>query len=212
MPEQYCKPRNFNHPKKGSSTKTEPKRNKCDIERIKALLKGKPRDYCLFTLGINTAFRASELVSILVGQVSHLRPFDTLTLKQPKTGKFRTVTINQNAYEAIRLCLAAHPDRDNLDAPLFCSITTRKALKATTLSKYMKEWCALAGLQGQFSSHTIRKTWGYSIYRYYNHDIAQSSRKIAEIMMAFGHKTERQTLDYLCISDREIQTLFQMEL
>ena len=66
---------NPNHPKKGSSIKVEPIRQKAAIERIKAHLlhEGKYRDYCLFVLGINTAFRANELLSITVGQVAHPR-------------------------------------------------------------------------------------------------------------------------------------------
>lgn len=212
MSKHTQKSRNQNHPKKGSSTKTEPIRDKQDIQRIKQMLRDKPRDYCIFTLGINTAFRASELVSIKVAQVRYLQAFDTLTLKQQKTGKFRTVTINNNAFEAIQRCLEAHPDRYNDNAPLLYSMTTGCHLRPNTLSKYMKAWCKKAGLYGQFSSHSIRKTWGYSVYRHYNSFEGQTSRKIAELMLAFGHKTEKQTLDYLCISDKEVLRLYEMEL
>jgi hypothetical protein len=57
---------NPNHPKKGSSIKVEPIRQKAAIQRIKAALLhgGKHRDYCLFVLGINTALRANELLGL----------------------------------------------------------------------------------------------------------------------------------------------------
>lgn len=32
--------------------------------------------------------------------------------------------------------------------------------------------------------------------------------KIAELMIAYGHATERQTLEYLCIQDRDISRLY----
>ena len=71
-------PRNFNHPKKGSSIKVEPIRDLKAIKRIKKLYADRPRDICLFTFGINTAYRANELVSIKVGQVAHLNAGDRL--------------------------------------------------------------------------------------------------------------------------------------
>jgi integrase len=36
--------------------------------RIKKILADRPRDLCLFTLGINTAYRANELLSLKVGR------------------------------------------------------------------------------------------------------------------------------------------------
>ena len=47
--------------------KVEPTRTKKAIETIKKILS--PRDCCLFTLGINTAYRAGELLSITYSQV-----------------------------------------------------------------------------------------------------------------------------------------------
>ena len=53
---------NPNHPKKGSSIKVDPIKSLKDIKAIKKLLHDKPRDLCLFTLGINTNLRASDLL------------------------------------------------------------------------------------------------------------------------------------------------------
>ena len=94
---------NPNHPLKGSSIKVEPIRNKKAIQRIKAHLN--IRDRCFFTLGINTAYRANELLSITVDQVRGLRAGDTLEIKQSKTKKHRMVTLNAAAAEAIQALL-----------------------------------------------------------------------------------------------------------
>jgi len=58
--------RNPNHPKPGSSIKVDPIRNKRDIATIKKMLADRPRDPALFTLGINTNLRASDLLRIKV--------------------------------------------------------------------------------------------------------------------------------------------------
>ncbi len=61
--------KNPNHPEKGSSIKVEPIRELRDIRSIKKLLADNPRNLCLFTLGINTNLRASDLLSITVGHM-----------------------------------------------------------------------------------------------------------------------------------------------
>ena len=59
--------RNANHSKPGSVLKVELIRNLKAIGRIKKLLADNPRDHVLFTLGINTAYCANELLSLTVG-------------------------------------------------------------------------------------------------------------------------------------------------
>lgn len=201
---------NPNHPPKGSIIKVEPIRDLDAIEALKTLLSKCSRDYCLFTLGINTAFRAIELVSIKVGQVSHLKAGDKLTVRQSKNGKTRTVTINDKALEAIQKCIKDHPHRDNPFAPLLYSKTTGKHLKPNTISKYMKGWCKRIGIVGNYASHTMRKTWGYHAYRNQkpSADNQSSRHVIAELMIAYGHATERQTIEYLCIEDQDISRLY----
>ena len=81
----FQKGQNFNHSVKGAAIKVDPIRRKKDIELIKFNLKDKPRDLCLFTFGINMAFRASELLSLTVEQVKAFRSGDLLGLKESKT-------------------------------------------------------------------------------------------------------------------------------
>lgn len=212
IPVKIC--RNPNAPKKGSSTKVEPIRDKADIVRVKTLLAPCPRDFCIFTLGINTAFRACELVSIKIGQIEHLKAGDRFELKQSKNKKYRAIKLNRPAVQAIQNCIASHPRRNNPDAPLLYSKITGRALKSNTLSKYTKGWCKKAGIKGRYASHSMRKTWGYHVYRHHNptNGNNRSHKKIAELMIAFGHATERQTLNYLCIEEIDVSSLFDMEL
>ena len=132
----FQKGENPNHPSLGSTIRVEPIRDKKAIKRIKKLLQDNPRDLCLFTLGINTAYRANELLSIRIGQVRYLQPGDQLNLKQRKTKKFRPVKLNQSAYQAIQ-GLLQWLDRDestvNEDAPLFMG--QRGLLTVSTVSK-----------------------------------------------------------------------------
>lgn len=159
------------------------------------------RDYCLFTLGINTAYRASELLSLTVGQVRALRTGDLLDIKQSKTAKYRAATLNRNAASALRLWLAEHPFAHDPGAALFPSRRGHGALSVPALSRLVKRWCAEAGLHGHYASHTLRKSWGY-------HQRKRNRAPMPLLMTAFGHSTEAQTLTYLHIQERELRDLF----
>lgn len=194
------KKRNPNHPPKGSSIKVQPITDLESIKHIKSMLTDKPHDLCLFTLGINTAYRASELVSIKVGQVAHLKAGGKLDLKQSKNRKYRITTLNEVVMESIHHWLEFHPMLKS-DAPLFCSHTTGDALCSNTVTAMVKKWCADAEISGQYGSHSLRKTWGY-------HQRKTFGKPAALLTCAYGHTSEAQTFEYLCIQSEEIEDLY----
>ena len=113
------KGQNYNRPQKGSQIKVEPIRKKRDISSIKKMLSGNPRDLALFTLGINTNLRASDLLRITAGQVKDLTVEDSIVLKEKKTGKHRMVTLNRACVQVIQDLLQDYEYEDN--EPLFRS-------------------------------------------------------------------------------------------
>lgn len=202
----FRKGENPHHPKKGASIKVDPIRDLSAIERIKRNLidQDNIRDHCLFTLGINTAWRANELLSIKVGHVRNLEEEGLLTLKQSKNNKYRSTLINRTALRAIQFWLALYGNHVNDDAPLFPS-NKSGAIQVPTLCNMVKRWCSQAGIKGQFGSHTLRKTWGY-------HQRITFAAAPELLMIAFGHSSERQTLEYLGIVPREVCDLYLNEI
>jgi len=192
---------NPNHPKKGAAIKVHPIRAKQHILAIKQNLKSQPRNYCLFVMGINTAFRANELLSLKINQVEHLTVGSRLEVKQSKTGKYRAVTINNNCNDAIRYWLDRHPRRHEPNAAFFQSRHSNTAIRVTTLNNLVKGWCEEVGVTENTGSHTLRKTWGY-------HQRMRGRASVAILMVAFGHSSENQTLEYLCIQSDELQALY----
>lgn len=189
--------RNPNHPKQGDQIKVEPIRDLKHIRTIKKLLKDKPRDYCLFVLGINTNLRASDLLRITVDQVRSIEPGGELVLKEKKTGKARRITLNESAVEAITFLLdnAKLNDEDHLFKG------QRGVLTVQSVNRLVKGWCKELNLKGNYGSHTLRKTFGY-------HQRVQLNTSIPELMVMFNHSTQRQTLDYLCIQAEEIKDAY----
>ena len=201
---------NRNHPPLGSTIKVEPIRSVQGINKIKELLACKPRDYCLFVLGINTAFRASELLSIRNGQVRYLQPGDRLEVKQPKTKKYRSVTINPAAHRSIQDLIS---EKERLavkkktpfilddDAFLFTGQRGTAALRVSTLNNMVKDWCRRVRLKGNYGSHSLRKTWGFMQRK-------KQDTPVPLLMQALGHSTQRQTMEYLCIQEKEIENVY----
>jgi integrase len=195
------KSRNQNRPKKGDQIKVDPIRKRKDIESIKKLLGDDPRNSALFTIGINTNLRASDLLRIKVGQVRDLKPGDEIELKEKKTGKSRRITLNKASVQAIQRLLASRPYAD--DDLLFTG--QRGPLTVPSVHRLVKGWCRAINLRGNYGSHSLRKTWGY-------HQRVTFGVDIPRLMVCFNHSTQRQTLDYLCIQPEEIKDVYQNEL
>ena len=174
-----------------------------NIKAIKKLLADKPRDLALFTLGINTNLRASDLVALTCDMVADLRVADSLVLKEIKTGKTRRITINKAVVESLQALLRSTDYRPS--DSLFMSQRGNKALSVPSVSRLVKSWCKSINLVGNYASHTLRKTWGY-------HQRVTFGTGIPELMVCFNHSTQRQTLDYLCIQPDEIRDVYLNEL
>lgn len=142
------KGQNTNRPKPGSQIRVDPIRKRKDIESIKKILADKPRDLCLFVLGINSNLRASDLVRITVGQVRDLKPGDELTLNEKKTGKPRRITLNKTVVEGIQGLLRARPYQD-VD-PLF--LGQRGVLTVPSVHALVKSWCRAINLKGNYGT------------------------------------------------------------
>jgi integrase len=197
----FQKGENPHRPALGSSIKVQPIRLKKDIETIKNNLADNPRDLCLFVLGINTAFRANELLSIRAGQVRDLKVGDVLDVRQSKTKAYRQVTLNRRGVEVIGGLLRSRSFE--ADEFLFFSRWGDR-LGVPQVSRLVKGWCGDIRLDGNYGSHSLRKTWGYWQYK--------RGTPIPLLMEAFGHQTQRQTMAYLGIQAMEVAQIFEMEL
>lgn len=189
---------NVNHPLKGASTKVEPIRSKKDIAAIKAMLATKPRDYALFVLGINTNLRASDLVNLTVEQVQGLKAGDDFEVTEKKTRKKRRITLNKPVVEAINSLLESRPYQPT--DKLFQGL--RGPITAIYVNHLVKQWAAAINLRGNYGAHSLRKTWGY-------HQRVTYGVDIPTLMVILNHSSQKQTLDYLCVQDEEIKSVYE---
>ncbi len=180
-----------------TNTEVEPIKSIKDINKIKQYLYGKDnkRDYCIFVMGINVGLRAGDLLSLRIGDVTDgTRIFDEVTIKEQKTGKTKTFTLNKNAKEAISSYLNTS-DSTDLNSYLFAS---RKGghIGVRPLHHIIKTTFRDLGIKGNFGTHTLRKTMAY--HRYMNNVPLETLQKM------LNHSSSAITLRYIGITKEVI--------
>jgi integrase len=182
----------------------EPIRSTKHIQRIKNLLRGQARyrDYLLFTVGINTALRISDLLDLRIGdfvdEAGEVKA--SFSIHEQKRGKRHEVVINQSMREALDLYRAAyHQVEDNPEHFVFFSTRTHDYTQPIGRQQawyFISTICQEAGLRGRYGTHSLRKTWGYHA--------RMNGVDLALIMHQLNHSDLAYTKRYLGITDEEI--------
>lgn len=193
-----------NRPKKGDTIKVEPIRKAKDVEAIKKLLAGNPRDSLLFTMGINNGLRAGDILRLRVRDVMDAKPGDSIAIVESKTGKENVLVINRAVHKAIRVYLdAVKPAPDDF---LFRSRKgENKPLTVSAVNNYVKGWTSSVNLRGNFGAHSLRKTWGY-------HQRVAHGVGFEVIAKRFNHGNPAVTMRYLGIEDKEVHAILMNEV
>lgn len=197
-----------NRPEKGSRIKVEPIRSLVDIGRIKTLLDNRPRDLALFTIGINTPLRVSDLLALRFNQLAGLKPGAYLTIKERRTGRRLKFGLNRACCRVVEgLVRSRQPIATPSHRPAGYLFESRRGqvLLASSVHRLVKSWCKHTGLPGNYGANSLRKTWGY-------HQFATFGTDLNRLMNLFNHATRRQTLDYLCLQPQDFKNIFEHEL
>lgn len=168
---------------KGKSTTADPVMTSEVVAQIKDLLQDKPRDLALWTLATNSMLRAGDLLNIQWDDIEDDGNVMTLTLLEGKTKKRRVIPLAPPVSTLLRIWR-------ELCASEFVFSGQRGQLTTAAWSRLIKSWCQAVGLEGNFSSHTARKT-GVRI-RYDEHDVS-----LATLMHCLNHTSESTTLIYM---------------
>jgi integrase len=181
---------------KGKVTTAQPIKDLTVISKIKEVLTSCPRDLALFTLGINTAFRASDLLELHREDLQDLADgcMEIFT-RERKTGKLRRVVVNAQTAAILRRHLETSSGEYLFEGQ-------RGRLSVGYFGRLVKQWCSKAGIDGQFATHTLRKTFSRVNYEHFG-------VKLATLMFALNHDSERTTLRYLGIVDEDVAAVYQ---
>ncbi|MBA7610606.1 Tyrosine recombinase XerC [subsurface metagenome] len=161
-----------------------------------------PRNYLLFTMGINSALRSSDLRNLKVGDIldknGEIKKYLYMRIK--KTGREIKIAINEAMREAIEYFIS----KAKVYSPnqyLFKSKRSDKPIDNVALFYLIKNWTQAVGLVNErYSAHSLRKTWGYQARKYHGASIDMISEKL-------GHRSSNVTKRYIGIDQEEINKM-----
>lgn len=178
-----------------------------DIKKIdamkKVLLSGPcgARNHLLFTLGVNSGLRISDLLALQIGDVVDIngKVKDRIVLKEHKTGKEKTFPLGKNAVKAIKMHV---PENNNLNTnlPLFPSRKGSKAISRVQAWEILNNAAKEVGISESIGTHSLRKTFGYHAFKA-GHDITR-------IQKLLNHSSPAITLAYIGITRDELDEIY----
>lgn len=173
-----------------------------EISRLRKIMLAN-HDYLyalLLTYGINTGLRVSDILKLKFEDIldERKRVRSSFEVIEQKTGKRRKIIINDSVREVLDLYMKSTDrregyifSRNNGQKPI-----TREAVWHA-LNKYAKE----AGIQGQIGTHTLRKTFGYQLYK--------KGIDISRIQYILNHSSPKITLRYIGITQEEVDDIVE---
>ena len=162
---------------------------------------GKPTLSLLVACGCFFGLRISDLLSL---RWSHLLNKDSFEITEKKTGKRRTIRVNQQLQKHIKACHRVIAPAST-DMPCFVSQkgTIYSIQRLNTILKELKYRYRLN--IDNISTHTLRKTFGRRVY-----DQAGTNSEHALVMLSeiFNHINTTITRKYLGIKQQDIFQIY----
>lgn len=165
---------------------------------------GNLRDYALFTLGINSGLRISDLLELKVHDVldKKNKVVDRIALREKKTGKTKDFPLGKTTKKALDEYLASweHKPEDHL-------FPSRKKCgkydgRLTRQQAYniINDAARAVGIKEKIGTHTMRKTFGYHAY--------QQGMDITRIQQLLNHSAPSVTLRYIGITQDQLDEVY----
>lgn len=186
----------------------------------------------IFKCGINWGLRVSDLLSVKWGDVfeSDMETFKWETVyengiemfqtygqvKEKKTGKIKKIFLNTKVKEALVRYIAECELKPKADECIFASGKVDKdgsklAITDASVEKFIKAATNGCGIEGNFNTHSMRKTFAYQIYI----KLANANDPLAlpTVQSLLNHKNQSDTLRYLGLQqERELNISEALEL
>lgn len=175
----------------------QPIRSEQKIRAVKKVLSSNARDLLLFTLGINTGLRISDILDMKCEDVldSKGNTKQFYEFREKKTGKAKRVPLGKNVQRSL-LGYARAEDLKPEDY-LFKSRKGKNRPISRQQAWYLLNQAAkLVGLNEKIGTHTLRKTFGYHAYR--------RGADLSILQSLFNHSSPSVTLRYIGITQDEM--------
>lgn len=187
--------------------RVEPIRSEKKIKDLKKYLlgAGNTRNYTLVVLGLNTALRISDMLSLTWGDVFDFQENTFrahVYIKEKKTGKSKKFLLNASALEALR---RLKKELGHISIPDYIFKSREGQNKPITrymAIKIIKGACEAVGIKEHIGCHSLRKTFGYHSWK--------KGVPIPMLMELFNHSNQSITKIYLGINQDDIDDVYRL--
>lgn len=166
------------------------------------------RNKMMFLIGVNLGIRASDLCglrySFFLNNDGTFKEFYKLQPKKTrKTGKFVTLYFNQTIKKAIADYIEKYPV-ENIDEYIFKSRKGDGSVTEKSLWKIVVDAANDAGLESNYGSHSLRKTFGYWVW----HNAEDKNKALVTLQVIFNHSSTATTAKYIGLTNDEVSDIF----
>jgi integrase len=173
--------------------KVEPIKDIDTIRDIMNYLKSdNERDYVMFTTGIYTGLRISDILRL---RVCDVRDRKVLRVKQKKTGEVVEIPVNAKLKKIYKDYCKDKDEMDYLIANERMGVSI--PIKRDRAYKIMNKVAKIYRLD-RIGTHTLRKTCGYHMYK-------NNGNNIGLVMKVLGQKNSASTLNYIGLNDLDVK-------
>ena len=188
---------------------TQPIRDKESLQKFKNFYKTQkpnPRNYAIIVLGLNTALRISDILSLTSEMVyDHNKVREHIVVKEQKTGKINRILLNREVRKALNLYrhfLVKSAAYKAGNPYLFPSpYVSQRPLSRYQVYRMIRNAAESVEIQEKVSCHSLRKTFGYHAWK--------QSVPPAMLMDIYNHSSYQITKRYLGIDQDDKDQVFE---
>ncbi len=156
------------------------------------------RDYCLFTIGINSGLRISDLLELKIRDVTDGKKLkDRISIRERKTGKIKDFPLGSNSRKALKEYLDS---RDYTDDEWLFSSQKGGPISRQHAWRILNVAAQTVGIIEPVGTHTLRKTFGYWAFK--------NGADITRIQKLLNHSSPGITLAYIGITRDELDVIY----
>lgn len=188
----------------GANGTVDPIRKKEDILKIAQYFydKHQLRNALMFLIGCSVGLRGVDLCKTKVGDITADGRYH---LKEQKTGKYRTVVLNDLAMKCYRELVASIPNHTE-ETQLFLSQKgENESISRHSFGRILRNAGKDLSLPYKLGTHSMRKTFGYHLFM----DNQQSPEILAYLQAMFNHTNSGVTLRYIGLDEEKKNKLYE---
>lgn len=164
--------------------------DKAQAKGMKLITTGEnPSFGLLIVAGINLGLRITDLLSLTYGDLKK----DTITIKEGKTGKERTLKVNDSIKAALE-----HFKNENENFNAFRS-QKNSVYSTQQVNRLIKKY-----FKGDVTSHSLRKSFGRRVWENNNGE----EKALVYLAELFNHTSPAITRKYLGIRQQELNDIY----